>query len=215
MLSTTTELATILGGILIAAVIPGPSFLMVSQIAVARSRREALAAAIGIGLCGTVFASLALAGIIELMTLMLWPFVALKVFGGVYLVFIAMQLWHIESAPIPWPGAHGYPRSIPRSFRLGFITHLINPKAILAYVGVFAAILPPDQQGDISPSLLMGIFVIEAGWYTCVALIFSYSRLRHLYQMGKKWLVRGAAGLLAWVGLTLLMDSAGVADAKI
>ena len=53
----------ILGTILLGAISPGPSFVVVARTAAAASRRDGLATALGMGVGGLVFASAALLGL--------------------------------------------------------------------------------------------------------------------------------------------------------
>lgn len=55
-MSATTVLFTILGTLLIGAASPGPSFVLVSRIAVTDSRLNGLTAALGMGLGGALSA---------------------------------------------------------------------------------------------------------------------------------------------------------------
>ena len=56
-------LISILGVFLLGAVSPGPSFIVVSRIAISRSRTDGVMAAIGMGIGGFVFATIAVAGL--------------------------------------------------------------------------------------------------------------------------------------------------------
>ncbi|TIM60909.1 MAG: LysE family translocator, partial [Mesorhizobium sp.] len=65
-----SEIATILsilGVFLLGAMSPGPSFVVVSRIAVAGERSDGLAAAIGMGIGGFIFAIIAVAGLTAMM----------------------------------------------------------------------------------------------------------------------------------------------------
>jgi threonine/homoserine/homoserine lactone efflux protein len=46
--------------------------------------------------------------------------------------------------------------------------------------------------------------VIEAGWYTIVALCFSSKRPRELYLRAKTWVDRVAASAITALGLRLI-----------
>jgi len=58
----------VLGAILLGAVSPGPSFVMVARTAIAISRRSGLATALGMGVGGLIFASAALLGLGAILT---------------------------------------------------------------------------------------------------------------------------------------------------
>jgi threonine/homoserine/homoserine lactone efflux protein len=204
MISPTAILITILGTIMVGAMSPGPSFVMVSRLSIARSRVDGLAAAVGIGLGGTIFATLALAGVTALLTQFIWFYVALKVFGGAYLIFIAARIWLGASAPIEADAMQRQQSTIARSFGVAILTQLSNPKAIVVYASVFAAVLPRTIPPSLFVSLPVGIFLVEASWYALVALVFSSSGPQSVYLRAKKWIDRAAAGLLSCLGLRLI-----------
>lgn len=207
MLSPTTILITILGTIMLGAMSPGPSFVMVSRISIARSRADGLAAAAGIGLAGMIFATLALAGVTALLAQFVWLYVALKVFGGAYLIFIATQIWLGASDPIGGGLAPEQRSTVARSFGSAVLTQLSNPKAIIVYASVFAAVLPSSIPSSLFISLPIGIFLVEAGWYVVVALIFSSSGPQSVYLKAKRWIDRAAAGLLVCLGVRLIYSA--------
>ncbi|MEO7885550.1 MAG: LysE family transporter, partial [Polaromonas sp.] len=82
------------------AVSPGPSFVQVARIAVSRSRADGLAAALGMGLGALVFAALALAGLQALLAALPGVYMALKVIGGLYLMWIAFHIWRGARHPL-------------------------------------------------------------------------------------------------------------------
>src|SRR5262249_21124116 len=84
---------SIIAAVFIGAVSPGPSFVLVSRIAVSRSRRAGLAAALGIGAGSVTFATLTLFGLNALLMQVEWLYLALKVAGGLYLIYIGIRIW--------------------------------------------------------------------------------------------------------------------------
>ncbi|MGO6906141.1 LysE family transporter, partial [Rhizobium ruizarguesonis] len=63
---------SIVAALAVGAMSPGPSFVVVSRIAISRSRLDGLAAAFGMGAGGVVFAVLALAGLTALLSQFEW-----------------------------------------------------------------------------------------------------------------------------------------------
>lgn len=68
----------ILGALLVGAVSPGPSFVLVSRIAATASRRDGLWAAMGMGLGGAMFATLALLGLATVLLRIEWLYLVLR-----------------------------------------------------------------------------------------------------------------------------------------
>ena len=71
-------LSGILGALLLGAMSPAPSFVLVSRIA-AGSRGDGLAAALGMGIGSAVFADLALFGLVAVLMQVEWLYLALRV----------------------------------------------------------------------------------------------------------------------------------------
>lgn len=205
-------IAGILAVLLVGAMSPGPSFVLVARTAVARSRAAGLAAALGMGVGGTAFAALVLLGLQALLTQVAWLYAAIRIAGAVYLLFLAVGLWRGGVDPAAGadtdPAAARPARGLGRAFALGLATQLSNPKTALYYAGVFAALLPPGLSGGLSALLLALILLVEAGWYALVATAFSARRPRAAYLRAKTWIDRAAAAVLGLIGLRLLADAA-------
>jgi len=207
-MGSTAAIAGILAVLLVGAMSPGPSFVLVARTAVARSRAAGLAAALGMGVGGTAFAALVLLGLQALLTQVAWLYAAIRLAGAVYLLYLAVRLWRGGADPAAGPGtdpAAARPaRGLGRAFALGLATQLSNPKTALYYASVFAALLPAGLSGGQSVLLLALILLVEAGWYALVATAFSARRPRAAYLRAKAWVDRAAAVVLGLIGLRLL-----------
>lgn len=203
----------ILGVLLVGAMSPGPSFVLVARTAVAVSRGAGLAAAFGMGVGSTAFAALVLLGLHALLTQVSWLYAGIRLAGGLYLVYLGVRLW--RGAADPTAGADADPSAaarpangLGRAFAVGLATQLSNPKTALFYASVFAALLPAALTGGLSALLLALILLVEAGWYAVVATAFSARRPRAAYLRAKTWIDRAAGTVLGFVGLRLIADAA-------
>lgn len=202
----------ILLALLAGVVSPGPSFVQVARIAVSRSRSDGLAAAVGMGLGALVFAALALAGLHALLTTVPGLYVALKVLGGLYLLWIAFNIWRGAHQPLEMGTADGQPAkyTVWQSFRLGLVTQLSNPKCAVVYGSVFAALLPAQFPLAAGLLVLAGVVVMETGWYALVAVVLSSAAPRAAYLRGKALVDRTAAGVMGLLGLRLVATANAV-----
>ncbi len=202
-------LLSILAAISIGAISPGPSFVLVSRIAVASSRTHGLASALGMGVGGALFAALAVLGLTALLMQFEWLYLLLKLLGGAYLVYIAIRIWRGASEPLALSGssetASGI--SVSRAFLLGLITQLSNPKTSIVYASIFAALMPPSPPLWLLFALPPMLFCVEAGWYAVVAFAFSGSRARLIYGRLKLWIDRGAGAVMGALGLKLMVEA--------
>lgn len=204
------SLLTVLGALALGTISPGPSFVMVARTAVARSRAEGVAAAFGMGTGGLVFASAALLGLQALFKAVPLLYLAFKVLGGLYLLYIGYQIWQgaaqplalaDDTNPIPTAGTRQ------RAYWLGLSTQLSNPKTAIAYAGIFASLLPAEMPVWVSIMLLSLIFCLETGWYAIVSIVLSSEGPRRTYLRFKVWIDRMAGGVIALLGLNLVLKA--------
>jgi threonine/homoserine/homoserine lactone efflux protein len=159
------------------------------------------------GVGALTFGALALFGLRTLMTEAAWLYWALKIAGGLYLVYLAVMIWRHAAEPIAVGPVDGRRTSLGRSFGLALATQLSNPKIVAVFGAVFAALLPekPPQWLDFALPAL--IFVQETTWYALVALAFSSPRPRALYLRAKVWIDRAAGSVIALLGLRLILEA--------
>jgi threonine/homoserine/homoserine lactone efflux protein len=202
------SLFAIIAALLVGVVSPGPSFVLVARTAIAASRRDGLAAAIGMGLGGVAFGSLALLGVATLLLHAGWLYVALKTAGGLYLVYLGVMIWRGASGTVSVAAEDGERRNAARSFWIGLATQVSNPKTAIVYASVFAALMPADPPLWFVLALPPLLFLVEAGWYTVVALAFSAGGPRAAYLRAKTRIDRLAGAVMAGLGLRLLYEAA-------
>jgi threonine efflux protein len=202
-------IVAILGAVLIGAISPGPSFVLVARTAVAVSRSDGIAAALGMGLGGSVFAAAALLGLQVVLAAVPSLYLSLKIAGAAYLIYLAIRLWRGAAAPIAAAAdvAPGHIGSRCRSFALGLATQLSNPKTAMVYASIFTALLPADQPAWLAAVVLPSIFAIEAGWYAIVAVAFSSERPRRGYLRSKRWIDRAAGAVMGLLALKLISEA--------
>lgn len=203
------ELIGIAGTIALGAISPGPSFVMVARTAVGAGRGNGLLAALGMGLGGLTFATLALLGLHSLLLAIPSVYSVLKAFGGLYLAYLGYRILggatqpfsaHIDSE------AHTGRLSV-RHFLTGLSTQISNPKAAIVYASVFAAFLPAETGLGFKALTAGLIFCIECTWYTIVALVLSSRIPRSAYLRARKWIDRCTGGILILFGLRLALPA--------
>jgi threonine/homoserine/homoserine lactone efflux protein len=211
-MNTAITVLSIGSAIAIGAMSPGPSFVMVARSAVAATRANGLAAALGMGTGGTVFAAAALLGLQALLASVPWLYLALKIGGGGYLAYLGYRIWKGAKSPLMFAagGAQDSQRTLTRSFILGLGTQLSNPKTAIVYGSIFASLLPRDVPATLVVALPIVVFAIEAGWYSVVALLLSSAPARDAYLRYKSWVDRAAGGVMALLGIRLAVTAAEV-----
>ncbi|SAL42409.1 lysine exporter protein LysE/YggA [Caballeronia peredens] len=209
-MTASTAVLAILFSLLLGAMIPGPSFVIVARNAIGVSRADGLATALGMGVGGIFFGGIALAGLYTLLVAVEWLYIGLKVAGGLYLIYIASKIWRGAAQPMQMSmqrDASVPAGNVRKSFWLGLSTQLSNPKTAIWYGSIFAALLPQHPPLWCYFVLPPMVFAIETGWYTIVALGFSSRRPREMYLRAKKWIDRIASSVIAALGLRLIMTA--------
>ncbi|WP_112662013.1 LysE family translocator [Microvirga flavescens] len=206
-MAATTILVSILGALLIGAISPGPSFVLVSRISIAGSRRDGLAAALGMGLGGAFFGTLALLGLTALLSQVAWLYLGLKLLGGAYLVYLGIRIWRGAAAPLTVSTDNVEPTSMLRAFSVALVTQVSNPKTAVVYASIFAALLPAAAPLWVIAVLPPLIFLVEALWYAVVAVAFSASGPRAVYLGSKTWIDRAAGAVMGALGLRLIAET--------
>lgn len=195
-----TAWIAIVTAIAMGAASPGPSFVMVARTAVSQGRRHGVLAALGIGVGGGVFAVLSLAGLHGVLSLAPALYLALKLGGGAYLVYLGWRIWRGACAPLPMAGEPAAPG---RAFVTGLATQLSNPKTAIVYASVFAALLPADPGLTFKAATALSVLAVETGWYALTAWALSAPAPRQAYLRSKTWIDRAAGGVMMALGAKL------------
>lgn len=203
------SLGAVLGALAIGVISPGPSFVMVAKEAVSISRTNGLAAALGMGLGGTVYAVAALAGLQAVMLAVPILYSILKLVGGVYLCYLGYRIYAGAKRPLSIADDRvGHvQRSARISFWYGLTTQLSNPKTAVVYGSVFAAFLPATLSLALAATLVAVVFALEASWYAIVAALLSAPAPRRAYAGCKTFVDRAAGIVMFGLGLRLIVTA--------
>lgn len=204
--------AIIFGATLIwlaAVVSPGPNFLVVSRLALSRSRRSAVGATFGIAAGSLIYAALTLFGLSVLVLRFVWLGDTIRVVGGAYLVWLGIQAWRArpDDMQSSATGAAQDRPSLLHGLRVGFLTEITNPKGIAFFLGLFAAAVPAATPFWAKLSVLAAGGVIEVAWYTAVSFALSSGLVRAGYQRVKRTVDRVLGTLLIALGVRIALDA--------
>ena len=188
---------------LAAAASPGPAVLMAARTGITEGLRTGVFLAVGLGLGAVFWACAALFGLALLFQTapaLLWGF---KLAGGLYLCWIALQMWRHAATPLDMGEAGRLPRSPLSALRLGLLTQLSNPKPAVFFGAVFLGTVPAGAAPWIIAALLGVVFLNEVACNVLVARLFSFDRPRRAYLRLKASIDRGFGGLLALLGIKI------------
>lgn len=190
---------------LIAAASPGPTILMSARIGVTEGMRTGFFYSLGCGIGASIWAVTALFGLAVLFQIaptVLWGF---KLAGGLFLLWIALQMWRHASDPVPQAAATTTPRTPLSAMLFGVTTQLANPKPAIFFGAVFVGTIPPETSAWSIIALLLVIFANEVTCTATVARVFSFERSRKTYERLKLRIDRVFGGLLGLLGVKIAL----------
>ncbi|MEC8887261.1 MAG: homoserine/threonine efflux transporter [Pseudomonadota bacterium] len=190
-----------------ALITPGPDFFLVSQTAISRSRRDSLMVVAGITLGVMIWAMLALLGLNILFEQVHWLKRLLFVAGGIYLCWLGYQMLRSAFAQQDAKSTIHIP-TLPQSawhfFLQGFLTNLLNPKAVIYFGSVFSLFLNNPFLDDLHGLLFVIVAVETFLWFFAVTSIFSLPKLKQAYEKAQQWIDGFSGGIFTAFGLYLL-----------
>ena len=184
----------------LAIVSPGPAIIAVSQSAASRGRANAMPYALGLAVGASLWCLFALFGLTVLFRWVPALFVALKILGGVYLMWVAWKMWSHAADPL----GIGDDASSGPGFWRGMALNLSNPKPALFYSAVIMSIFPVLHGA--APAVVYAIALsVELIFYVTVTTLMATPPVRRRYYSSKTWIDRTAGALIGVLGLSLVI----------
>ncbi|UZD92627.1 LysE family translocator [Cognatishimia activa] len=195
------EIWLIVLGWAIAGGSPGPATLAISGTAMASGRAAGVSVAVGVVAGSASWGIAAALGMSALMLANAWMFEIIRYAGAAYLFYLAIK--SMRSAVRPKPLTIE-PQSNESLFAKGFLIHITNPKAILAWGAIYAIALPVGASSAMIWqlfSMLIGTSVIVFVGY---GLLFSHPAVVRGYVSAKRWFDAVFAALFGAASLKIL-----------
>jgi threonine/homoserine/homoserine lactone efflux protein len=208
-----THLIAFAAAAFVLIVIPGPSVLFVIGRALSLGRGPAIASVVGNGLGVYVVAVLVAFGLGSLVQGSDLAFVAVKIVGAAYLVWLGTQAIRHRRDLAAALGATAVPMSHWRAVRQGFLVGFANPKALI----IFGAVLPQfvDRTAGRVPEQMLLLSAVAFG----IALIsdtiwvLAASGVRGWFASNPRRLAAvGGAGGLAMIAVGVSVATTGRHD---
>ncbi len=199
MFSTETFLAFVTATALF-AYMPGPALLYTAAQTISRGRRAGFMAALGIHIGCYVHVLAAAFGLSTLFAVVPTLYFALKVLGGLYLIYLGVQMIRTRSvtaAPVPDLPA----KSARRAFVDSVFVEVLNPKVAVFFIAFLPQFVSPEAGLPIwAQFTILGVFVNFAFTSADVVTVLFASEV-------KKRLARASRlqDLTKWIGGSLLV----------
>ena len=180
---------------------PGPNGLLALTHGVLHGRRQTLYTISGGAVGFVLVIALSLFGIGALLQASASWLLLLKWVGGVYLVWLGIQVWRAPPVGLELQGT-AERRSGASLFRQGFLSAVTNPKAVLFFAAVLTQFIDPARP-------LFTQFVIMAGTFALVEIATEWfiasaaHRVRPWLQRVGRQFNRACGGVFMLIGAAL------------
>jgi len=190
--------------LLLGVMSPGPSFILVAQTAMEKSKADAYAVSLGLGVGATIFATIAALGLFVLLESVPLVYSGLKIAGGLYLCYLAYKMYKNTSEVTPRSEQQPKPASLWTMFFRGLLIQLSNPKTAIVFASAFAAFLPATIPVYGYLLVCLAAFVIDTTWYLLVSRLLGSGKSQQLYAKFQKTISRVGSGFMGLMGLKLI-----------
>jgi threonine/homoserine/homoserine lactone efflux protein len=196
------HLALVYSAFIVAVASPGPSNLVVMATAMERGRRAGATLALGVTAGSLTWGILAAIGVTGLIVAHPEALYALRIVGGLYLLFLAWRsarsAMRVEMPPLR-AAVSGR-----RAFLRGYLMHLTNPKAILSWTAIIALGLRPDTPPVVLHAIITGCMLISLAINQFYAVLFSTASMIAGYRRIRRKAEACIAAFFAFASFKLL-----------
>jgi threonine/homoserine/homoserine lactone efflux protein len=188
-------------------VTPGQDMILVMSRSIGQGSAAGVATAAGVsvGLVGhTLLATLGLGAILRTSD---WLFLALKLVGAVYLVYLGVQLLRTRGHELALPC--GAPRSLARLFVDGALSNVSNPKIAVFYFAFLPQFVLPGAAHPTLSVFVLGLlfaaltFLVKGPVGLGAGLLSAWLRAR---PQVLTWVYRSSGAVLVGLGLRLAFE---------
>jgi RhtB (resistance to homoserine/threonine) family protein len=189
---------------------PGQDTMFILGRSLTGGLRAGVASALGIGVGSIVHTLAAAAGLSAILAASPAAFLAVRVAGALYLVYLGAKLLLTRAqqdsdlqVTLAEEGDAG------SAFRQGIVTNILNPKVALFFLALLPQFIEPDSPSKTLAFLTLGITFVSTGTIWCLVLAFSAARLRHFFRGNPRvrtLIDRVTGGLFIALGIRLAAD---------
>lgn len=192
----------------IGTVSPGPDFAMVLRQSIGHGRKAAIFTSAGISSAILVHGTYTLLGVGLIVSQSILLFSVLKFAGAVYLIWLGIGAIRAPApkAPDDLEVADVRDMHWARAFGIGFLTNLLNPKAVLFFLSLFTTLVSVGTSMQYKGFYVLSMSALLMVWFVLVSLFFTTPRVREgFYRMGQ-WFNRATGAALIFLAIRVALS---------
>lgn len=191
----------------LAAISPGPDFVMMVKNSLCYSRRSGIFTSIGISVGLAIHLFYCAAGIGYLISTSIFLFSLIKILGAAYLIYLGISSFADKGSKLEMTNERAGPDlTRMQAFRMGFLTNILNPKATLFFLSLFTLVISSSTPVYIVMIICFIIIGTALGWFITVSIFFTQQNVRQAFLKYEKGINRILGGFLIALGTKIVFS---------
>jgi threonine/homoserine/homoserine lactone efflux protein len=184
--------------------------MRIMGVAMNQGRKAGLMFAAGV-VTGSIFWGLmAATGVSAILTRFAEALIVLKIFGGLYLLYLAFKAARAAMTSDETIAARATSGDAFLSggelYRRGLLLHLSNPKSILSWIALVTLGLGTNSSWPQLTAFLGGCITLSITIFCGYAIVFSTAPMVRMYRRARRWIEGVLAAVFAVAGIRLLLS---------
>jgi RhtB (resistance to homoserine/threonine) family protein len=193
---------------LLAAMLPGPDFAMVTKNTISHSRRAGVFTTLGVSGSNLIHMTYCSLGLALVIAKSLIFFSIIKYLGAAYLIYLGISALFEKSSETTAftdiePKIKRSGQSDFTSFSQGFLCNLLNPKATLFFLALFTTVIKPETPSHVLIFLILEMLTIITLWFLSLTVILSLPKVSNLLNRAEKYIAKTLGIFLIAFGIAL------------
>jgi len=206
MMDTLTLIGTAAFLNLLAAISPGPDFVMAVRNSLNYSRRTGIFTGVGIGLGLAVHIIYCAAGVGYLIAKSIVIFNIIKYLGAAYLIYMGVRSLLAQRTKIDIEAKkESLDLTRFQAVKIGFLTNVLNPKATMFFLGLFTFVIRPETPAYVIFIIAFIMIMTAIAWFTVVAIFFTQKRIQDAYARFEGIINKTFGTLLIFLGVKIAL----------
>jgi len=191
---------------------PGPDFVLVVKSAIKNGPKKSIGVAAGIANANALYIALCLIGVGRLLASSVFIMIALKVAGGVFLIYLAVMALRAKKNDYKDLEAsenqtHQSETTFLKEFITGFMSGILNPKNLLFYLSLFTVVLTNDVNFGFKVGLGVWMTSVVFVWDLSVIYVLSRDNVRHKFSKLAYYIDKCTGAILGLIGFTIVKSA--------
>ncbi|TCS35201.1 LysE family translocator [Reinekea marinisedimentorum] len=183
---------------------PGPNVFGVMNISLEKGKAAGLLFGLGIAFGSLTWATLSVLGLTQIIAKYAELLFLIKVFGGVYLIHLAIKAYKSSKTEIPSNSSKTHDLLSKQYFAGGYTLMMTNPKAALAWVAIVSLSTFNNAPAWVSIAAITGTFSLSVIIHVAYASIFSSRPFVRYYRKSRSKILKVFSIVYGGLGMKLL-----------